>query len=401
MSKIVVKNLYKIFGNNPKRAFKMLEDGMGKDEILEKSGLTVGIEDANFEVEEGETFVIMGLSGSGKSTVVRCMNRIIEPTSGEILLGGKDILKMNKKELLNTRRNTLSMVFQNFALLPNRTVLANTEYGLEVKGLPSEERKEKAMRSLEIVGLKGYENSYPGHLSGGMKQRVGLARALASDPEILLMDEAFSALDPLIRSDMQDELLDLQEKMRKTILFITHDLDEALKIGDRIMIMKDGKTAQIGTPEEILRKPADEYVRRFVQGVDRSVLLSAKDIMNKPWTTIRINQGPRTALKELKKYSIDRLFVVGEAGRKLVGTVTVEAVNSAIENGDKDLKNIVDKSLLNNVSPDTNLNDLIGMTVNESTPLTVVDDNGKFLGVIVRSTVLEALNTVKEEENND
>ncbi len=397
MNKIVVKNLYKIFGHNPKRALKLIKEGKSKEKILESTGLTVGIDNANFEVKEGETFVIMGLSGSGKSTVVRCINRLIEPTSGEIFLNNKDILKMSDKELLNARRNFVSMVFQNFALLPNRTILANAEYGLEIKGENAVNRKKKAMESLELVGLKGYENSYPEQLSGGMKQRVGLARALANDPEILLMDEAFSALDPLIRSDMQDELIDLQQKMKKTILFITHDLDEALKLGDRIMIMKDGKTAQIGTPEEILRNPADDYVRRFVQGVDRSKLLKAVDIMNKPWTTIRINQGPNVALKELKKYSMDKILVVGDQGKKFIGVATVDSVNEAIKRGDTDLRKIADEKLANIVAPDCSIQDLIGLTTNESsTPLTVVDESRKLLGVIVRSTVLEALNDSRE-----
>lgn len=401
MSKIIVRKLYKIFGSNHKKAKSMLLEGKSKDEILKKTGATIGIDDANFEVREGEIFVIMGLSGSGKSTVVRCLNRLIEPTSGEIFINGEDILKMDRKELLDIRRGSMSMVFQNFALLPNRSVLSNTEFGLELKGVDKSERAEKAKRSLELVGLKGYEDSLPDQLSGGMKQRVGLARALANDPEILLMDEAFSALDPLIRSDMQDELIDIQSKMKKTIIFITHDLDEAIKLGDRIMIMKDGKTAQIGTPEEILTAPADDYVKRFVQGVDKSKLLKAGDIMNKPWTTIRVNQGPNVALKELKKYSLDRLLVVGDQGRILLGAVTPDLVRQAVDEKHTNLERIVDGSLLVNVTPDTSIEDLIGITAtNTGGPVTVVDDVGKLLGVIVRSTVLEALNNGKESGND-
>lgn len=401
MSKIIVRKLYKIFGSNHKKAKSMLLEGKSKDEILKKTGATIGIDDANFEVREGEIFVIMGLSGSGKSTVVRCLNRLIEPTSGEIFINGEDILKMDRKELLDIRRGSMSMVFQNFALLPNRSVLSNTEFGLELKGVDKSERAEKAKRSLELVGLKGYEDSLPDQLSGGMKQRVGLARALANDPEILLMDEAFSALDPLIRSDMQDELIDIQSKMKKTIIFITHDLDEAIKLGDRIMIMKDGKTAQIGTPEEILTAPADDYVKRFVQGVDKSKLLKAGDIMNKPWTTIRVNQGPNVALKELKKYSLDRLLVVGDQGRILLGAVTPDLVRQAVDEKHTNLERIVDGSLLVNVTPDTSIEDLIGITAtNTGGPVTVVDDVGKLLGVIVRSTVLEALTNGKESGND-
>ncbi|NCU27324.1 ATP-binding cassette domain-containing protein, partial [Candidatus Nomurabacteria bacterium] len=268
-------------------------------------------------------------------------------------------------------------------------------------GVDKSERAEKAKRSLELVGFKGYEDSLPDQLSGGMKQRVGLARALANDPEILLMDEAFSALDPLIRSDMQDELIDIQSKMKKTIIFITHDLDEAIKLGDRIMIMKDGKTAQIGTPEEILTAPADDYVKRFVQGVDKSKLLKAGDIMNKPWTTIRVNQGPNVALKELKKYSLDRLLVVGDQGRILLGAVTPDLVRQAVDEKHTNLERIVDGSLLVNVTPDTSIEDLIGITAtNTGGPVTVVDDVGKLLGVIVRSTVLEALTNGKESGND-
>lgn len=397
MNKIIVKNLYKIFGHQQRKALQMVHKGLGKDEILAKTGATIGINDASFEVHEGETFVIMGLSGSGKSTLVRCINRLIEPTSGSIEINGHDILKMNKKELLTLRRSSLGMVFQNFALLPNRTILANTEYGLEVRGIDREERRKKALEALELVGLSGYEQSLPDELSGGMKQRVGLARALANDPEILLMDEAFSALDPLIRSDMQDELIELQRKMKKTILFITHDLDEALKLGDRIMIMKDGQTAQIGTPEEILSHPADDYVRRFVQGVDRSKILTARDIMIRPQSTVRASQGPRFALKAMRENGLDRLIVLSDEGRRPIGLVTVDSIRQAIDQPNQTLADIADASLLNHVAPDSSLDELISLTVNESTPLTVIDEKERLLGVIVRSTILGALNTGREE----
>lgn len=398
MSKLVVKKLYKVFGHNQRKAMQLLQEGLGKEEIQKRTGATIGIHNANFEVREGETFVIMGLSGSGKSTVVRCINRLIEPTAGEIMINGQNLLDMNKKELITARRHWLGMVFQSFALLPNRTILANTEYGLEVKGVPAQQRRDKAMEALQLVGLSGYESSYPDQLSGGMKQRVGLARALANDVEILLMDEAFSALDPLIRSDMQDELLDLQKKMKKTIVFITHDLDEALKLGDRIMIMKDGQTAQIGTPEEILSKPADDYVRRFVQGVDRSRMLTAADIMTRPWTTMRVTQGPRMALKELRKHGLDRVLVLSEQGRRLLGAVTVDGVNQLLQSGEQSLHHAVDADLVNTVKPDCSIEKLIQQTASGATPLSVVDDSGKLLGVIVRSTVLSAINTAREDD---
>lgn len=398
MSKLAVKNLYKVFGSNPRLGIKLLEEGKSKGDIQKAAGLTVGVNNVGFEVETGETFVIMGLSGSGKSTVIRCLNRLIEPTSGEILLDGKDILKMNKKELNNVRRTAMSMVFQNFALLPNRTVLSNVEYGLEVQGVDLKERKIKAKQSLALVGLEGYEDSYPDQLSGGMKQRVGLARALANDPEILLMDEAFSALDPLIRSDMQDELIDLQHKMKKTIIFITHDLDEALKIGDRIMLMKDGEVIQIGKPEEILSSPADEYVERFVQGVNRSELLTAADIMVKPWTTVSINQGPRFALAECKQHGLDTLLVTKE-GRILVGTVSVDDVKKAIGEGKDTLHDVVKRDDLKTVKPDCNIRDIIGLTLESSVPVSVVDDAGKLLGVIIKSSVLRALISERGDDN--
>jgi len=398
MSKLVVKGLYKIFGSNPKRGLKLLQEGCSKEQIFRETGLTVGINNANFEVEEGETFVIMGLSGSGKSTVVRCLNRLVEPTAGEILLDGRNILEMDRKELLQIRRTVMSMVFQNFALFPNRTILANTEYGLEVQGVDKAIRQEKAEQALALVGLQGYEESYPDQLSGGMKQRVGIARALANDPEILLMDEAFSALDPLIRSDMQDELIELQAKMKKTIIFITHDLDEALKLGDRIMLMKDGQTVQIGTAEEILTNPADEYVRRFVQGVNRSEVLTAADIMVKPWTTVGINQGPRLALKECKKHGIESILVTKE-GMKLAGIVFVDDLIAAIRRGEQTLRNIVRENEVVRVEPDYCVMDLIELTLKSSIPVAVVSEGGRLMGVIVKSSVLRALIPERGDES--
>src|SRR6478736_6146197 len=316
--KLKVKNITKVFGKNPSKAIDLLQKGKTKKEILEETGMTIGVNQANFEIKSGEIFVIMGLSGSGKSTLVRMFNRLVEPTSGSLILDGADVVKMNKEELRDMRRKKMSMVFQNFALFPHRTVLDNTEYGLEVQGTPKAEREKKAKEALELVGLKGYENQYPGELSGGMQQRVGLARALANDPDILLMDEAFSALDPLIRKDMQDFLLELQEKMERTIIFITHDLDEALRIGDRIMIMKDGSVVQIGTPEEILTKPENEYVERFVEDVDRSKVFTAENVMIRPETINLEKDGPRVALQRMKDAGISSIYVT-KRNRDLVG----------------------------------------------------------------------------------
>lgn len=389
MANLVVNHLYKVFGPNPHRGLELLKKGLDKEEILRKTGLTVGVNDANFSVEQGEVFVIMGLSGSGKSTLVRCLNRLVEPTRGEIILDGQDILRLKPAELRAVRRKKMSMVFQNFGLLPNRTVQANAEYGLEVQGVDAKVRREKAAEALELVGLGGYGDSYPDQLSGGMKQRVGLARALANDPEILLMDEAFSALDPLIRADMQDELLELQASLHKTIIFITHDLDEALKLGDRIMLMKNGRTVQVGTAEEILTNPADEYVRRFVQGVNRSEILTARDIMVKPWTTLSVNQGPRLAIKEMKEHGTEFVFVLDEQ-RHLAGAVLIDDVSRALEQGTKNIREILHRDI-NTVAPDAVIADLIQHTVNTPVPVAVVDENKRLLGVIVKGSVLEAM----------
>ncbi|MDC0142586.1 glycine betaine/L-proline ABC transporter ATP-binding protein [Candidatus Pelagibacter sp.] len=279
MSKIEIKNVYKIFGNNPSKVLPMVQDGATKEEILEKTGHTVGLDDVSLSIEEGETFVCMGLSGSGKSTLIRHINRLIDPTSGEILVEGTNVIDLDQKKLIEFRRHKMSMVFQRFGLFPHKTVLENVGYGLEVQGQKPEERNKVAMEKIESVGLIGFEHQYPNQLSGGMQQRVGLARALATNTDIMLMDEAFSALDPLIRSDMQKQLIDLQSKLKKTIVFITHDLDESLRLGDHIGILNHGKLVQVGTPIEIIMKPADNYVAAFVKDVNRAKVIKAKIIM--------------------------------------------------------------------------------------------------------------------------
>src|SRR6056297_3781754 len=300
--KIKVENLFKIFGPNPKKAFPLIEKGLERSEILEKTGNVVAVRGVSFEIKKKETFVIMGLSGSGKSTLIRCLNRLIDSTSGQIYIDGKSIIDMEREELREARRYMMSMVFQHFGLLPHRTVVNNVEFGLEIGGMEKEERNKKALDAIDLVGLKGYENSMPDELSGGMQQRVGLARALANDPEILLMDEAFSALDPLIRTQMQDELLELQAKMHKTIVFITHDLDEALKLGDRIAIMNDGYVVQVGTPEEILTNPANDYVKAFVQNVDRTKVITAESLMFDKPTIVRYGKdGPEVIIRRMRE----------------------------------------------------------------------------------------------------
>jgi len=284
MAVIEVEGLWKIFGDDPEKARQLAQEGKSKAEVKAETGSVIAVDDATFEVEEQEIFVVMGLSGSGKSTLLRCVNRLIEPTFGTVHVRGEDVTAFDDEQLRQIRRTRMSMVFQNFGLFPHRSVLGNVEYGLEVSGMDTEQRRDKARRTLDLVGLEGYEGSNPSELSGGMQQRVGLARALVNDPEILLMDEAFSALDPLIREEMQNELLDLQEQWDPacTILFITHDLDEALKMGDRIAIMKDGRLAQVGTPTEILTDPADDYVRSFVQNVDRTKVIPVQSVMRDP-----------------------------------------------------------------------------------------------------------------------
>jgi glycine betaine/proline transport system ATP-binding protein len=385
--KIKVNNITKVFGKNPKKALQLLDEGKSKKEILEKTNTTVGVNKASFEVHTGEIFVIMGLSGSGKSTLVRLINRLIEPTSGEVLIDGDDITKMNKEQLREVRRKKLSMVFQRFALFPHRTVLENTEYGLDVQGVEKSTRKQKATEALSLVGLEGYEDQYPSQLSGGMQQRVGLARALANDPDVLLMDEAFSALDPLIRKDMQDELLDLQDSMEKTIVFITHDLDEALRIGDRIALMKDGNIVQIGTPEEILTNPANDYVERFVEDVDLSKVLTAEHIMKRA-ETIQLDKGPRVALQLMKERGISSIYIVDKK-QKLLGAVTAQEAKYAVDQK-KSIQDVM-VSDLEVINKDTLLVDLFDKVATATIPLAVVDEQERLKGIVIRGAVLGAL----------
>lgn len=395
VSKVKVENLVKVFGDHPQKALDLLDQGYSKDEILEKTRQTVGVHNVSFEVQAGETFVLMGLSGSGKSTLLRCINRLIEPTRGRVLIDGEDITQLDKNKLIEVRRKKLGMVFQRFALFPHKTVIDNVAYGLEVQGIKKEERQETARKVLEVVGLKGWEHSYPAQLSGGMQQRVGLARALASDPDILLMDEAFSALDPLIRKEMQDELLSLQAKLNKTIIFVTHDLDEALKIGDRIALMKDGVIVQIGTPEEILTNPANEYVEKFVEDVDISKVLTAEGVMKSPSITITVKDGPRVALRRMREQGISSIFVVTR-DRKLEGLVTAEDALAAAEEKKNTVKDIIIKDIPR-VSPDTPLNDLIPIIADSKFPVVVTSEDNKLLGIIVRGSVLAGM--VRKGEN--
>ncbi|HFH7097123.1 TPA: glycine betaine/L-proline ABC transporter ATP-binding protein [Streptococcus agalactiae] len=389
-----VKNLTKIFGKKQKAALEMVKQGKSKTEILEKTGATVGVYDASFEIKEGEIFVIMGLSGSGKSTLVWMLNRLIDPSSGNIYLDGKDIAKMNVEDLRNIRRHNINMVFQNFGLFPHRTILENTEFGLEMRGVSKEERTMLAEKALDNAGLLPFKDQYPSQLSGGMQQRVGLARALANSPKILLMDEAFSALDPLIRREMQDELLDLQDTNKQTIIFISHDLNEALRIGDRIALMKDGEIMQIGTGEEILTNPANDFVREFVEDVDRSKVLTAQNIMIKPLTTVLEIDGPQVALTRMHREEVSMLMATNRR-RQLLGSLTADAAIEARKKG-LPLSEVIDKDVVT-VSKDTVITDIMPLIYDSSAPIAVTDDNDRLLGVIIRGRVIEALANVQDE----
>ena len=387
--KIEIKNLYKIFGPHPESVIKMIEDGKTKEDIMKETKHGVGVANASFYVKEGEILVVMGLSGSGKSTLVRCINRLIDPTAGQVIVDGEDVVALSSDELRRFRQKHFGMVFQNFALFPHRTVRQNVEYGLEIQKVDEETRKEAAMKALVQVGLDGWEDSYPAQLSGGMQQRVGLARALALDADIMLMDEAFSALDPLIRRDMQDELLTLQDRMQKTIVFISHDLDEALKLGDRIVLMKDGFIVQEGTAEEILTNPANDYVAKFVEEVDMSKVLTAESVMLKPADLAYTKtDGPRAALHKMRHAGISSLFV--RKDKKIIGVVTADDAAEAADRGEKSLEPIITREFVA-VSPETPANDLFPLLVQSRFPLAVIDEEGRLKGVIIKGSLLARL----------
>lgn len=389
MEKIVIKGISKLFGRSPTEALRLLAAGATKEEVQRRTGTTVGVYDVNLTINAGEVFVVMGLSGSGKSTLLRCINRIHNPTTGQIIVDGQDITALNERELREVRRKKFGMVFQRFALFPHRTVLGNVEYGLEVQGVPPRERRERALATLRTVGLEGWENHHPDQLSGGMQQRVGLARALAVDPDILLMDEAFSALDPLIRKEMQDELLALQTSMRKTIVFITHDLDEAVKLGDRIAVMRDGRVVQVGTPEEIMSNPADDYVAAFTEDLDRTKVLTAGSVMQPLKARLRPKDGPAIALHILRRAAVSSLIAVDDAGR-FAGLITADDVLRAAQDRAPSLQ----PYLITDVKPvprDTPLRDVIAGGVGAHWPLPVIDGNGRVVGVLVKGAILAAL----------
>ena len=391
-TKISLNNVYKIFGERPDKALDMIRAGKTKSEIHSATGCSVGVNDASFEIKAGEIFVIMGLSGSVKSTLLRLLNRLIEPTSGAIKIDGRDITQMSRKELIDLRRRDISMVFQSFALLPNRTVLNNASFGLEVAGVNEAERRQKALVALKAVGLDGYEDSLPDQLSGGMKQRVGLARALASEPTILLMDEAFSALDPLIRTEMQDELVRLQSEQSRTIVFVSHDLDEAMRIGDRICIMQNGSVIQVGTPDEIVMSPANDYVRSFFRNVDVSHVFKAGDVARKTQVTIIDRQGvsAAAALERMKHFDREYAIILGR-DKTYQGMVSQTSLVEKLRAKADDPYRGAFLTGIETIAADEPLSNVLGTVAASAWPVPVIDDAKRYLGSISKTTLLETL----------
>lgn len=390
--KISLKSVYKVFGERAEKALELFQSGKSKADVHKATGSTIGVSNASFDIKSGEIFVIMGLSGSGKSTLLRLLNRLIEPTSGAIEVDGVDITRMSRQELIALRRREISMVFQSFALLPNRTVLSNAAFGLEVAGMGEAERSKRAMASLEAVGLAGYAQSLPDQLSGGMKQRVGLARALASEPTILLMDEAFSALDPLIRTEMQDELVRLQAEHSRTIVFVSHDLDEAMRIGDRICIMQDGEVIQVGTPDEIVTQPANDYVRSFFRNVDISHVFKAGDVARKTQVTIIERQGmtAAAALERMKSFDRDYAIILGR-DKTYHGVVSSTSLVEKLKARDPDPYRSAFLIEIEPIAADEPLSNVLGRVAASAWPVPVIDERKRYLGSISKSTLLETL----------
>ena len=385
---ISIKNVYKLYGNNRSEAISMLESGADKDRVYRKTGVTAALSDINLDIKRGEIFVVIGLSGSGKSTLLRCLNRLHRPTSGSINFEGAELGNMKKPELLALRRNKISMVFQSFGLMDHRDVLGNVAYGLEVRGMPKGEREKKAMELISMVGLDGWENKSCNQLSGGMRQRVGIARALANDPEVLLMDEPFSALDPLVRRDMQFELLSLQRKLKKTVVFVTHDIDEAFKLGDTVAIMRDGKIVQVGTPEQMSANPADDYVRDFIGAADKTKVLTVKNIMMTPSCLICRTDGAEHAIREMRKNALSTVYVVDDDLR-LEGVLTISEAIRAMREGLS-----VGEVMAHNVETTTEdalVADILPIAAETLYPIAVMDNENHLRGIVTKAGVLSSL----------
>lgn len=383
-----VKNLSKLYGNEKRRAVNLKKMNKSKDEIYQQTKVTLALWDNSFEINEGEIFVIIGLSGSGKSTLVRCLNLLNKPTSGEILYKGKNINEFNQEELRDYRRNAISMVFQNFGLMDHRSVLGNVEYGLEVKGVPKEERTQKALEVIDMVGLKGLQDEPISSLSGGMKQRVGIARGLANDPDILLMDEPFSALDPIVRNDMQFELLQIQRQLNKTIVFITHDINEAFKLGDKVAIMKDGEIIQIDTPQDMSANPTNDYVQQFIDGADKTQVLTVGSIMFKPNSLIRIGDTLNFAINQMRKNMVSSAYVLGNR-TKFAGVITLEDALRAKREGLK-LTDVIQQDVMT-AKQEQPLADILEDASKTRVPIAVVDDENNLLGIVSKAQVLASI----------
>ena len=385
---IRVEHVSKLYGLNKAEAAKLMEAGATKDEVYKKTGVTVALWDVDLEIPRGKIFVIIGLSGSGKSTMVRCFNQLNRPTSGKVYFEGRDLAEMNKKELLAFRRNKISMVFQSFGLMSHRDVLSNVAYGLEVKGVPREEREARAAEVLAMVGLSGWEHQSCAQLSGGMRQRVGIARALANDPEVLLMDEPFSALDPLVRRDMQFELLQIQGKLQKTVIFITHDIDEAFKLGDQVAIMRDGQIVQVDTPQDMSARPADDYVRAFIGSADKSKVLTVRNIMITPTSLTKLTDGPAQAIEQMRKNALSTVYVVDERLR-LAGILTIQEAIRAQKEG-LAIRDVI-QSQVPTTSPDALVADVMPLAAEAAYPLAAVDEDGQLKGIVTKASVRASL----------
>ena len=397
---ILIKNIWKVFGRDPKRVLKKNLKGLSKEEIKKKTKCILGLRNINLEVKKGEFYILMGLSGSGKSTLLRNLIRLVKPTSGSIIINDKDITTMNNEELLNFRRKTFGMVFQHYGLFPHLTVIENAAYGLKVKGISKEERDTKALEVLETVGLKGWEYNYPGNLSGGMQQRVGIARAIVNDPEILLMDEPFSGLDPLIRREMQDELVEMQDKLKITIVFVTHDLHEALKLGDKIAILRDGEVVQVGTPEDIVTNPEDEYVQEFIKDASLQKVLTAGSIMEQSKVLLYAWEGPKTALTLLRKGKKKSSFIV-DKGHKFLGRIFEKDLVKLIEEN-SDIKEIPDRIIkhVESVDPEITVEEMFPLMAKDHKPIPVVNSNGKYKGYVTADQIFESI-SITEGGDND
>ena len=385
---IRTEHVSKLYGVNRGEAAKMMEAGATKDEVYRRTGVTAALWDVNLEIPRGKIFVIIGLSGSGKSTLVRCFNRLNKPTAGKVLFEGRNLAEMNSRELLEFRRSKISMVFQSFGLMSHRDVLGNVAYGLEVRGMPRQQREEKAREVISMVGLEGWEHQSCGQLSGGMRQRVGIARALANDPEVLLMDEPFSALDPLVRRDMQFELLQIQRKLQKTVVFITHDMDEAFKLGDMVAIMRDGRVIQVDTPEGMSANPADDYVRDFTGSADKSKVFTVRNIMITPSSLVRLTDGPEHAIQEMRKNALSTVYVVDDR-LCLVGILTIRDAIRAYQQK-LTIAQVTNRDV-QTTTPDVMVADIMPLAAEAVYPIAVVDGDGQLKGIVTKASVLSSL----------